>query len=195
MRLGDIAIKIARQQPLSQQEEEFYRLEMNRTQMLNSIVAGWTLTGTTEPNFLDPEYGVKVTRTTNQTIPTGASGDDVDFDTEEYDEFNFFDIASPTRITIPLTGVYFISAILRYAANGSGTIRVVSVRLNGGNETQLVGSIPPINSGGIDSFVGVTGELSLVKDDYLELRCLQDKGSDLDIEHAIFIVRLTNRTV
>jgi hypothetical protein len=71
---------------------------------------------------LQQGLGARVRRTTNQSIP-GSSTTAISFDTENHDYGDFFDIGSPTRLTIPRDGLYAMTVDATFAAGGSVAIR------------------------------------------------------------------------
>lgn len=70
------------------------------------------------PEDFDRFRGAAVTRSI-QTI-TDDTSSDVSFDTEEYDSGDFFNIALPTRLTAPFTGIYSVKASCQYAVDADG---------------------------------------------------------------------------
>jgi hypothetical protein len=82
--------------------------------------------GSIGPAQLGQLPAVRVRQTTDsQTIAssTGAASTPVAFGdagSEQYDVGGFFDPAAPTVLTIPRTGVYLVTAGVRWAVNGTG---------------------------------------------------------------------------
>lgn len=104
----------------------------------------------------------------------------VPFEAEPLDTSGFFDVAAPTRLTIPAGqgGVYQVGWNLRWAANGTGT-RVSWLRPNASATLSYGSAIAAGN--GVLAHSGVA-VVPLVAGDYLELMVHQDSGAALDIQ-------------
>lgn len=117
---------------------------------------------------LSPRFiGCRVRRTTDVVInvPSGTTSVTINWDAEDFDPRGMHDNAvNPSRIVIPQTGTYLISALLRWDAFGNSFNRYATLLRNGGVEETVSEIYGP---GGLD-----TG--SIVKqcnaNDYLELR-------------------------
>jgi len=118
-------------------------------------------------------------RSTAQTIPTSTQTAIV-FDTVDSDGWNCWDLSpNPTRLTVPVTGRYFITANVSYEAASAGH-RAINILKNGTTELARSDFSPVSNS--IDTHTTVnTHAVTLTKGDYVELRVWQNSGSDLDI--------------
>jgi hypothetical protein len=118
-------------------------------------------------------------RSTNQTIPTSTQTKIV-FDAVDSDGWNCWDVSpNPTRLTVPVTGRYFITGNVSYEASSSGH-RAINIYKNNTMELARSDFSPVSNS--IDTHTTVnTHAVTLTKGDYLELRVWQNSGSDLDI--------------
>ena len=118
-------------------------------------------------------------RSTNQTIATSTQTK-VIFDTVDSDAWNCWDVSpNPTRLTVPITGRYIVTANVAFQAASAGH-RAINLYKN--NTTELARSdfLPVSNS--IDTHTTVTcNSISLNKGDYIELRVWQSSGSPLDI--------------
>ena len=118
-------------------------------------------------------------RSTNQTIPTGTQTK-IEFDSVDSDGWNCWDASpNPTRLTVPVTGRYFVTGNLAFEAANPGH-RAINLLKN--NTTELARSdfLPVSNS--IDTHSTVTTHaITLIKGDYVELRAWQNSGSDLDV--------------
>lgn len=118
-------------------------------------------------------------RSTAQTISTSTQTAIV-FDTVDSDGWNCWDLSpNPTRLTVPVTGRYFITANVSYEAASAGH-RAINILKNGTTELARSDFSPVSNS--IDTHTTVnTHAVTLTKGDYVELRVWQNSGSDLDI--------------
>ena len=120
-----------------------------------------------------------VTRTTTQAITTDTQTK-ISFDSVDSDDWNCWDLSpNPTRLTVPVTGRYIVTANVSFEAASPGH-RAINIYKN--NTTELARSdfLPVSNS--IDTHSTVTTHaLTLTKNDYVELRVWQNSGSTLDI--------------
>lgn len=117
-------------------------------------------------------------RTTNQTITTSTQTKII-FDSVDSDGWGCWSVSNPTRLTIPVTGRYIISANAAFEAAAPGH-RAINILKNNVNELARSDFLPVSNS--IDTHSSVTSHaVSMTKGDYVEFRCWQDSGSDLDI--------------
>jgi hypothetical protein len=118
-------------------------------------------------------------RSTNQTIPTGTQTK-IEFDTVDSDGWNCWDASpNPTRLTVPVTGRYFITGNISFEAAASGH-RAINLLKNNTSELARSDFLPVSNS--IDTHSTVTSHaITLTKGDYVELRAWQNSGSNLDV--------------
>jgi len=107
---------------------------------------------------------VNISNTTQTPIP---------FDTEHFDSNNFHDtVTNTTRITFPVGGRYLVGGCVWWPS-GSGGIRQVAIRLNGGSELHTD------RRNGNNSTNTVCQPVTLYSfnaNDYVELVCFQDSG-------------------
>ena len=118
-------------------------------------------------------------RTTAQTITT-ATQTKISFDSVDSDGWNCWDLSpNPTRLTVPVTGRYFVTGNVAFEAASPGH-RALNILKNNTVELARSDFLPVSNS--IDTHSTVTTHaVSLTKGDYVELRVWQNSGSDLDI--------------
>jgi hypothetical protein len=118
-------------------------------------------------------------RSTAQTIST-ATQTKVIFDAVDSDGWNCWDLSpNPTRLTVPVTGRYFITGNVAFEASASGH-RAINILKNDTVELARSDFNPVSNS--IDTHSTVTTHaVTLTKGDYVEFRVWQNSGSDLDI--------------
>ena len=118
-------------------------------------------------------------RTTAQTITTSTQTK-IAFNAVDSDAWNCWDVSpNPTRLTVPITGRYFITANVAFEAASAGH-RAINILKN--NTVELARSDFNPVSNSVDTHSTVTTHaVSLTKNDYVELRVWQNSGSDLDI--------------
>ena len=119
-----------------------------------------------DPSGLDSK-GAQVYRSTNLTV-ADAVPTVVEFTTELLDEDNYWDIASPSRITIPRDGWYIIVGQATTGAIGAGAFNA-SIKVNG--TTIRNGQTTFSSAATADGLqkVSVTALIKLVAGDYVEL--------------------------
>lgn len=132
----------------------------------------------------DPEWvrpAVRVRRTTNQSIPTGASFAAVSFDTEVFDQGGFWDVGSPTLLTMPEEGLYIFGACAEWAANVTGT-RELGFRLDGGTILQIDDQPVESNEGAtLTPWMNLSYQYRLNAGSTLELVARQESGVALNL--------------
>lgn len=115
-----------------------------------------------------------LTRTTTQTISTGTVTA-LAFDAEEVDTDTLHDNSTNnSRVTIALTGKYFVFGQVDYEASSTGQ-RQARIHKNG---SEFLTSIVDSSTAGI-VIVQVATVMSLSSGDYVELATYQDSGGDL----------------
>lgn len=118
-------------------------------------------------------------RSTAQTIPTNTQTKIV-FDAVDSDGWNCWDLTpNPTRLTVPVTGRYFVTANVSYQAKSAGH-RAINIYKNNLVELARSDFVPVSNSIDTHSTVN-THAVTLTKGDYIELRVWHNSGSNLDI--------------
>ena len=127
--------------------------------------------------------GASVQRTSDQTIPD-ASDTRVQFDTVEFDSNSYFQTGSPsneTRLTVPETGYYLLTAFCRWTGSANGGRRLLRFYRNGSEQIGLHQVFPGTDT--TDSAVSHTlaKVIYLDANDYIELGAYQDSGSSLTI--------------
>lgn len=130
-----------------------------------------------DPTWLRP--GARVRRTSTQSIATGASFTAISFDTEVFDQGNFWVVGSPTLFTIPETGMYIFGGNAIWAANATGT-RELGFRLNGSTILLAVDQPPdPTNGGTTTIYAHAAYQSKLTAGDTLELVARQESAGAL----------------
>ena len=125
--------------------------------------------------------GARVSSTSDILIPN-ATVTFIPFNREIYDVGGFWVVGSPTRLTIPVSGIYdmFCSATFNTSSGGQG--RSVFVRING------VGTAWLIHNGKTGGFSGTqptyviaSGPWQFTAGDYIEMGVYQDSGGPLNL--------------
>ena len=117
---------------------------------------------------------VKVTRTTDQTITSGAEST-ITWDSEVFDTDDMWTSTSSTRITFKTAGLYLVTAAFNFDTNSTGR-RYGLLRFNG-SVSGAVTEVPAVSGG---STVGQIHQLYTASvNDYVELRVYQNSGGSL----------------
>lgn len=120
--------------------------------------------------------GSRVYRSTSQTLTTGAPAA-ISFDTERYDLGGFWVVGSPTRLTVPVTGRYLITACAAFASNATG-VRNIDLRIGGAT---VIGSQLQVAASGIITIVSVATVYEIAASDYVEMICFQNSLGNLNV--------------
>ena len=104
------------------------------------------------------------------------------FDSERFDTDSIHSTSSNTgRLTATVAGKYFITALVRWAANVTGR-RTVFLRLNG--STDIAHIAADAATGGVNTIQEVSCLYELAKGDYVEVVVNQNSGGALNVEAA-----------
>lgn len=125
---------------------------------------------------------VRIRRTTNQSIPTGAAFTAVSFDSEVFDQgtgSNMWVVGSPTLITIPENGIYVFGGCGQWPVS-PGFTRELGIRLNGTTILQLNDIIDDPFGGDIQ-YQHVTYQERLVAGNTLELVARQETAGAMNL--------------
>jgi hypothetical protein len=127
--------------------------------------------------IVDPPRA-RVYRATDQAIPTGVSTA-IAFSAYRYKVGDVWTAAAPTRLVAPVSGLYALTAGLRWESSAAGARRQALFRVNGATIVrvheygpQLLGTLP---------HQPLADEYELAAGDYVELMVLQDTGANLNI--------------
>lgn len=118
-----------------------------------------------------------------QSHATSSTWQALVFDTEDEDTAAMHSTVSNTsRITVPVTGLYVVSAEVTFAFNANG-LRAVGFRANGSgtsgpNKKGRIQTWGVINS---DTYLSVATTLKLSANDYLEVVAFQNSGAALNL--------------
>lgn len=103
----------------------------------------------------------------------------VSFDTEVTDPYNMWVVGSPSRVTVPFTGIYAVFGNAGITST-SPTGRIATRLLVNGAEYAVGGRLAPLG-GATDAGAGIALMLPLSANDYVELSVFQDTGSAKNI--------------
>jgi len=102
------------------------------------------------------------------------------YDAEDFDTDSMHDNSTNnTRITVPSTGLYLITATVSFAANATGE-RVVTFRVNG-NTGHRIGYQVTNGSTTLNAQITTTTILNLTAADYVEVFAYQLSGGALNL--------------
>lgn len=126
--------------------------------------------------------GAIVRRAAAQAI-SSATDTAVSWDTEDRDDAAFYNGGSPTRLTVPYTGWYTISASTRWSTSAAGDTRFLWFRKNGSFYPAA-----PAGAGGTtiegDASLNATLVTHLTATDYIEIYIWQATGGPLNLNNA-----------
>jgi len=132
-------------------------------------------------NGADGDISVKVTKTTDQSIPQNSLTM-VNWDSEEYDTDGMHDnVTNNSRITFQTAGKYSILAQSEWGIN-SGGFRFMDIMKNGVDSIARVRNLAENASEHNIAFVG-----EFAVGDYIQLEVFQDTGGNLDFESGAII--------
>lgn len=130
-------------------------------------------------SYEGPPASCRLTRATDQTGISSGALTPISFDVELYDTAGMHAPASPSRITIPSSGTYLVSASWTWivTSGGAGNCRAGFLRLNG-LAAQTIASIkgPPVGSG-LATGQCLSAIAQLAAGTYLELVVQHDTGT------------------
>lgn len=137
--------------------------------------------GTAE-EFSAPASGTsnasRIKMSADQSIPA-TTETAVSWGTEVFDDDTFWVAGTPTRITIPSDGRYFIHAALAYATNGTGERHVI-IKKNGSAYASTRTLAVPANA----TIIEANTMGSFVAGDYFEVFSIQTSGGALNVVNA-----------
>lgn len=108
------------------------------------------------------------------------------FDTVVFDTNFFFNIATPTRLTVPSTGKYYIGGSAAWVVSNNNDIRRLRIRVNGGADLAIVQDDP---EGGISPLQQTLSTMTeLFIGDFVELIASQDSGAQQQIDPIGFYI-------
>lgn len=159
----------------------------------DTIDPAWGNLVDTNLDWLANPPSCRVYHNTNQSI-ANATDTMVQFNTEQYDTGGMFTTATNTRITIPVAGIYEVTACVRFAAHATG-FRYVAIMVNGLGGTIWNNSQNPVNSGTLPTTICVSDRIKLVANDFLVVDVYQTSGGALTVEGFGFTPSFSARWV
>lgn len=126
----------------------------------------------------DPLLAARVIREVDQTIPDTVHTAII-FDTEQYDYGGFWNVANPTRLTLPTSGVYTFFGGASYYPRAAGR-RMTQIMMNG---AVVLASqhLSPVSNDVVRHNLSVTYKASV--GDFFELDVWQTSGAPLDCQY------------
>jgi hypothetical protein len=135
----------------------------------------------------DAAYRVRATRTTAQSLTSGANTAVNFTGTDTFDVGAMHDPGggSPQNVTVPGAGngLYHVSARVRFAANVTG-YRLIEIRVGGTVQTEV--RVPATAT--LQTSICVSDTLELANSDVVTITAEQASGGALDIEDAVVAV-------
>lgn len=125
--------------------------------------------------------GAKISLSAPMTIHNNSTTA-VIFDTEDLDEGAFWDVGSPTKLTISQTGWYLVTMHVKWASNSTGK-RVMDQRINGATFLASTGSSAAA-TGYSDPDISSALAWKFTAGDYVECTVYQDSGTDVNVTAA-----------
>ena len=126
--------------------------------------------------------GARVYRDSAQTIAdntlTAITFSDVRFDTH-----GMFALASPTKLTILIAGVYVVSAHIAWAVNDVGR-RTCYIEKNGTGIYIAGDQRNAVTQASRRTEISISTIYQFAKNDYIELIVLQESGGNLNVDYV-----------
>lgn len=119
-----------------------------------------------------------LTHSASQELATDNTFYELAFNTETHDPGGMHDPAENTKITVPVAGLYWVTATLSFEADADG-YRDVTVRKNGTNDV-LRAQTAASPTAAVETVLPVAGLVKLAADDYLEVRGRHNAGGAID---------------
>jgi hypothetical protein len=120
----------------------------------------------------------RVYRTTLFSVPNGVPSTAVPFEAAEYNDDSMWTLSDPTKIRVPVEGLYAVSPCVAFFLNSVGS-RYAHILING------VGAGPILTVSAADLTVGAgivfTTFIPLKKNDAVGLAVFQDSGAPLNM--------------
>jgi hypothetical protein len=133
------------------------------------------------------KYACVLRQTGSQTYATGALAA-VAFSVEDWDPHGMHDAGTPSRIIIPVAGLWLVNGYSLWPNNTVGR-RTLQIWVNGSTVT-ISGAMPVTDGGGTPTVI--VAQLVLAAGDYLELAAIQQSGGDLAISSCRFAASIVS---
>lgn len=124
--------------------------------------------------FWNRGHGARVRHSVNQSIPNNTVTT-LTFDTEDFDTDGFHSPALPTRLTVPVVGIYHITASVSWPSNAAG-LRAMVILLNGAT-TLMRDQRAPFAA---ENFNMGETTVELAAGDFVEVTVIQTSGGALN---------------
>jgi len=198
--LGEILLKLANGDKLSEQEKLELSLVGNETQQRNLLISnifdvngrptfknGLTADGDVYvgKNLISP-VSARVKRDSDQTIATGTSASYIQFETVEYNDGLGIDLATDnTKINILTSGIYSIIIGVAWDVTLTTSYGEGGVLLNGSTSIFPVSRLPAV-AGLVSTAID---ERALSAGDYLKLYARQETGGSRDVVSSFMTIK------
>ncbi|KAB2857272.1 MAG: hypothetical protein F9K43_25985 [Bauldia sp.] len=169
--------QIARNQANKQINQRAAGLSVASAESANSAgVAAGVSDGAIGTDQLSSAIPAASASANSETITSGAH-QIVPLNSEEFDTANMHDnVFDNSRITVPVDGIYAVSAGVEWEANPDGA-RLLRLQTNG-SEAIATANQPPVDAATAQS---VTTFVALAAGEYVEMLIFQDSGVPLDL--------------
>lgn len=179
--------------------EEFEQLRFELADIKEALTgappAQWYTPITVSPSIVAAK-GARVFRNTTQSIPSGVETACI-FNTTRYDTgVNgsltdlFFSGGQPTRLTVPVGGLYQINGFAEWNTGAGGPVELF-IRLNG---SKILASVEWTSDGSEFPWLPVSTQYELAANDYVELVAFQTVTNPFNIINPEFGIELLNPT-
>lgn len=112
-------------------------------------------------------YGAKIVLDTVESLTSVSTA--VTFDSETFDVGNYFNVLTPSKLTVSNPGFYRVNLLISVGSQGNGASYIFTVKKNG--STTLT-----TTTAGPNQFVSYDEILELLAGDYIELYALESEG-------------------
>ena len=144
-------------------------------------VQGW---GSTNTHIITPNESVQPSRYSNAGDQEIANNTPtiIDFDDKDYDDDSLVTTGGSWKWTCPQDGYYHFDTLATLEDDGSGSMTNVWMRLKkNGSATHYFETIKGVTSSQ-EFGLQLSGDIKLVKDDYLQIEIQQNSGVSLSLE-------------
>lgn len=145
--------------------------------------------------FFDPPYcsltqSAALTHTANGTWQVVGAGTGIAWDTENVDTANLHSTTvNPTRVTIPVAGLYLLTANIAFNSNATGA-RAVAFKKNGvGTGPNIEGRSISTPQGSVETTPSTSAVVKLAVNDFIEVVGYQSSGGNL--AYTVILAEMT----
>lgn len=162
--------------------QEIFETDTGLKRLWRSDQTKWQCVGGDYPSA---KFKTTSDKAVSHNTYTVVSWDGVDYDDPGGATLNFYAVGTPTRIRIPVSGIYFVNAFIQWQINGSDSVREIELRKNSGGSssggTFLSRDNDRPNISGGPHRTTTMRQLALTAGDYLELFVYQLTGGSLNV--------------